>query len=44
VLPCLNAEAMPMLVLRAMTTTYRDPGDGIVPDGLRRPPRPHAIA
>jgi hypothetical protein len=44
VLPCLNAEAVPLVLLRTMTTSYRDPGDGIVPDGLRRPPRPLAIA
>jgi hypothetical protein len=43
-LPCLNAEAVSLVVLRTMTTAYRHPGDGIVPDGLRRPPRPLAIA
>lgn len=43
-LPCLNAQAVPFVLLQAMATIYRHPGDGIEPDGLRRPPRPLAIA
>jgi hypothetical protein len=42
-LPSLNALAEPFVLLR--NTLAADPrsGDGVVPDGLRRPPRPIAI-
>jgi len=42
--PCLSAQAAPFLLLRKMAMASRHHGDGIVPDGLRRPPRPLAIA
>jgi hypothetical protein len=42
--PLLNVQTVSFAVLQAMVTTYHGPGDGIVPDGLRRPPRPLAIA
>jgi hypothetical protein len=44
VLPCLNAQAAPFALLRTRATAHRRYGDGIVPDGLQRPPKPLAIA
>lgn len=44
VLPYLSAEAAPFVLLRNLATTHRRHGDGVVLDGLRRPPRPLAIA
>ena len=43
VLPSLSAQAAPFVLLRAMATVNHRHGDGVVPDGLRRPPRPTAI-
>ena len=43
VLPSLNAEAALFVLLRTMTTVNHRHGDGVVPDGLRRPPRSIAI-
>jgi hypothetical protein len=43
VLPSLNAQAAPFVLLRTMATLNHRHGDGVVPDGLRRPPRPTAI-
>jgi hypothetical protein len=43
-LPSLNAHAAPFVVARTMVTGKRPQSDGVAPDGLRRPPRPLAIA
>jgi hypothetical protein len=43
-LPCLNAQATPFVVIKNMAFAHRRHGDGIVPEGLRRPPRPLSIA
>jgi len=43
VLPSLNAQVAPFVLLRSLIMADRRYGDGIVPDGLRRPPRPTAI-
>jgi hypothetical protein len=43
VLPSLNAQAAPVVLLRTLAIAYRGHSDGVVPDGLRRPPRPTAI-
>jgi len=32
------------MVVRTTATANRPQGDGVVPDGLRRPPKPLAIA
>jgi hypothetical protein len=42
-LPSLNAHAAPFVLLRATAVANRPQGDGVVPDGLRRPPKPLAI-
>jgi hypothetical protein len=44
VLPSLTTQAAPFLLIRDMAFAYRHHGDGIVPEGLRRPPRPLSIA
>jgi hypothetical protein len=44
VLPSLTAQAVPFVLLRSMATANRRHDDGIVTEGLRRPPRPLAIA
>jgi len=44
VLPCLNAQAVPFVLLRTVATTLPRHGDGVVPDGQQRPPRPFGIA
>jgi hypothetical protein len=44
VLPSLSAQATPFMLIRNMTFAHRRHGDGIVPEGLRRPPRPLSIA
>jgi hypothetical protein len=43
-LPSMNVQAAPFLLIRDMTFADRRYGDGIVPEGLRRPPRPLSIA
>jgi hypothetical protein len=43
VLPSLSAHAAPFVLLRTMATVNHRHGDGVVPDGLRRPPRTIAI-
>jgi hypothetical protein len=43
-LPSLNGQAIPFLVIRDMAFAQRRHGDGIVPESLRRPPRPLSIA
>ncbi|MPZ41737.1 MAG: hypothetical protein GEU95_27600 [Rhizobiales bacterium] len=42
--PSLTAQAVPFVLLRIMASAHRRHGDGIVPEGLRRPPRPLDIA
>ena len=44
VLPCLSAQAAPFVLIRNIAFGHRRHGDGIVPEGLRRPPRPLSIA
>ena len=44
VLPCLIAEAAPFVLIRSMTLARDRQADGVVPEGLRRPPRPLSIA
>jgi hypothetical protein len=44
VLPHLTAQAAPFLLIQNMAFAHRRYGDGIVPEGLRRPPRPLSIA
>ena len=44
VLPSLHAHAILFVVIRTMAFANHRPGEGIVPEGLRRPPRPLAIA
>lgn len=43
-LPSLNAHAAPYVLVRATAVANRPQGHGVVPDGLRRPPKPLAIA
>jgi hypothetical protein len=43
-LPSLNAHAAPFVLVRTLATASRPQSDGVVPDGLRRPPKPLAIA
>jgi hypothetical protein len=44
VLPSLHAHAIPFVVKRTMALANHRPGDSIVPEGPRRPPRPLGIA
>jgi hypothetical protein len=44
VLPSLNAQAAPFVLVPTVALAQRRHGDGIVPESLRRPPRPLAIA
>jgi hypothetical protein len=43
-LPSLNARAAPFVLVRTTAIANRPQGDGVVPDGLHRPPKPLAIA
>ncbi len=43
-LPSLNGYATPFVLVRTTAVANRPQGDGVVPDGLRRPPKPLAIA
>jgi hypothetical protein len=43
-LPSLNAHAAAFMLVRTMATAKRPQSDGVAPDGLRRPPKPLAIA
>jgi len=43
-LPGLNAHAAPFVLVRTTAVANRPQSDGVVPDGLRRPPKPLAIA
>jgi hypothetical protein len=43
-LPDLCGQTIPFILLRSLATAHRGDGDGIVPDGLRRPPRLLVIA
>ncbi|HZO46926.1 MAG TPA: hypothetical protein VFB68_13595 [Xanthobacteraceae bacterium] len=43
-LPVLNAQSAPFVVVRTTAIANRPQSDGVVPDGLRRPPKPQAIA
>ena len=43
-LPSLNAHATPFVLVRTTAVANRPQSDGVVPDGLRRPPKPLAIA
>ena len=42
--PALIAQAAPFLLISNMAFVHRRHGDGIVPEGLRRPPRTPSIA
>jgi hypothetical protein len=44
ILPRWNVAAAPLAPFLAVTSLRRRQGDGVDPDGLRRPPRPHAIS
>ena len=44
VLPCLSGEATPFVLIRNMAFASHRDVDGIVPEGLHRPPRPLSIA
>jgi hypothetical protein len=44
VLPCLSAQASPFVLIRSMALAHDRQGHGVVPEGLRRPPRPLSIA
>ena len=43
-MPSLNVYATPFVLVRATAVANRPQSDGVVPDGLRRPPKPLAIA
>jgi hypothetical protein len=44
VLPSLHPHANSFVVIRIMALANQGPGDGIVPEGPRRPPKPLGIA
>jgi hypothetical protein len=43
VLPCPSTHALPILFCGTVTAAHPRQGKGVVPDGLRKPPRPLAI-
>ncbi|MBX9776835.1 MAG: hypothetical protein K2Y71_20850 [Xanthobacteraceae bacterium] len=43
-LPSSNGQSAPFLVAQTLALAHRRHGDGFVPEGLRRPPRPLSIA
>lgn len=43
VLPCPSAQALPVLFCGIVTAVHPRQGDGIEPDGLRKPPRTRAL-
>jgi len=44
VLPCLSVLSAPFVLIQTIAFVHRRHGEGIVPEGLRRPPRPLSIA
>jgi hypothetical protein len=43
VLPCPNTQALPYLFGEAVTAVHSRHDKGVIPDGLRKPPRPLAL-